>query len=76
MRTYFQTRTIRELPKERNGKRWLCLERGTYYKTASYALNAIKREDKKLAVAHDIVITEITWEPITRAGKIIVKAML
>jgi hypothetical protein len=64
--------TILELPAG-----WLAKERGITYKTAHAALQAARREDRR--ITHDTpqaaVIRIINWEPTTNAGRAVVLAL-
>lgn len=64
--------TIRELPSG-----WLAKERGTTYKTAHAALQAIRREHRGIAsgIPSAAVVGVITWEPTTNVGRSIVAAL-
>ena len=60
--------TITEVP----GRGWLWKETGRTYKTAGAAQKAILRDGKRFnqTVAH-----VVTWEPTTRVGTMVVKAI-
>jgi hypothetical protein len=64
--------TILELPAG-----WLTKERGTTYKTAHAALQAIRREDRRITreIPEAAVIRIINWEPTTNAGRSVVLAL-
>jgi hypothetical protein len=64
--------TILELPSG-----WLAKERGTTYKTAHAALQAIRREHRGIArgIPSAAVVGVITWEPTTAVGRSVVLAL-
>lgn len=66
-----RSETIKELP----DRRWLNCHTGRYHKTAWHALRAVQRRDKATAKGTQVVITTITWEPLTLAGRAAVKAL-
>lgn len=68
------SRTIAELPAILT-KPWMCRETGTRYKTATGALNAIKREASKMAETGTPSAFEISWVTTTDAGYKIVKGI-
>jgi hypothetical protein len=67
-----KTTTIRELPTG-----WLAKERGTTYKTAHAALQATRREDRRITrdIPEAAVVRFINWEPTTSAGRSIILAL-
>jgi hypothetical protein len=67
-----KTTTIRELPAG-----WLAKERGMTYKTAHAALQATRREDRRIArdIPEAAVVRFINWEPTTSAGRSIILAL-
>jgi hypothetical protein len=56
---------------------WLAKERGTTYKTAHAALQATRREDRRIArdIPEAAVVRFINWEPTTSAGRSIILAL-
>jgi hypothetical protein len=64
--------TILELPAG-----WLAKERGTTYRTAHAALQATRREDRRIAreIPEAAVIRIINWEPTTNTGRAVVLAL-
>ena len=60
---------IRELPSG-----WLWKERGTLFKTANSAIKTLKKEDRKLITAGNLlVIRKTNWETTSKAGEIIIR---
>ena len=64
--------TLLELPTG-----WLAKERGTTYKTAHAALQATRREDRRIArdLPSAAVVRFINWEPTTAVGRSVVLAL-
>jgi hypothetical protein len=66
-----QTITLMELP--RGG--WLWKEHGREYGSAVMAHRAVMRDARKLAARGVVVVTLITWEPRSDAGRIAAQMM-
>lgn len=64
--------TIRELPTG-----WLAKEIGRTYKTAHGALQATRREDRRITrdIPDAAVVRVINWEPTTDIGSAVIKAI-
>jgi len=72
IKSWSRSITIRETPAG-----WLNSHTGRTHKSAALAEKAVDRDTKKIidSGVFGAVITEVVWEPTTRAGRIVVAAI-
>jgi len=68
-------RTLKRVTIQETPDGWVSLEYGRKYKTAAGALRGVKRDNAKLAGPDTMVITVIEWQPTTRTGDMVVRAL-